>query len=98
MRLARDLGTVRDLYPDGIKEVADLPHTLFNAIRLALSFLGFEELPAEEQPPKSIWLNTEKLSAWFETVKKRRDEKYGGDTKSIDDPVQNDAASALISS
>lgn len=77
--------------------MADLPHTLFTAIRLGLSFLGFEELPEDEQPPKRIWLDGEKLADWFANVKKRRDEKYGeSGRKAIEDPVENAAAKSLI--
>lgn len=95
MRLARDLGTVRELYPEGIKEVTDLPHTLFTAIRLALNFLGFEELPNDEVPPKRIWLDTEKLQEHFKKVEKIREKKYG-EGKDIEDPVENAAAAGLI--
>lgn len=79
--------------------MTDLPHTLFTAIRLGLTFLSFEELPEEEQPPKRIWMDNERLHEWFNAVKKRRDEKYGdGGSKSIEDPVQNDAAKLLMTS
>lgn len=65
---------------------------------MALTFLSFEELPEDEQPPKSIWLNGEKMREHFERVKKHRNEKYGGGgNSSIEDPVDNDAAKNLIS-
>lgn len=97
VRLARDMGTVSTLLPPGIATAADMPHTLFTAIRMGLSFLSFEELPQEEQPPKRIWLSPDKLGNWFAEVKKRREKEYGKDgKKGIDDPVQNEAAKSLI--
>lgn len=93
------MGTVSALYPEGIKEVTDLPHTLFSAIRLGLNYLAFEELPEDEQPPKRIWTNPEKLKDWFVHVKKLRERKYGsgGDGPGeIEDPVENAAAHGLI--
>lgn len=100
VRLARDFGTVSQLFPEGIETVRDLPYTLFDAIRSALVFLSFDELPADEQPPKRIWLNANKLSEWFQAVKRRRDERMNegtsGSSAPIEDPVQNDAAAALV--
>lgn len=45
---------------------------------MALAFLHFEELPKEEQPPKEIWFNSEKMSEHWKAVEQRRKEKYGG--------------------
>jgi hypothetical protein len=88
------------LFPEGVTSVADLPYNLFEAIRLALIFVKFEEMPKEERPPKRIWLDAEKLEAHMKWVEKQRDAKYSvdkdGQTKEIEDPVQNDAASMLI--
>lgn len=97
--MARDFGTVSELYPPGITDLRDLPHRWFEALRLALMFIGFDELEEGEKPPKTIWLDEEQLSDWFTEVKRRRKEKYGGDSDgggAIEDPVQNDAARALI--
>lgn len=91
------MGTVSELYPEGITELADMPHTLFTAIRMGLNFLSFEELPSEEQPPKKIWLDGEKLEEWFAAVKKNREDMYSGKgDKQIEDPVDNAAANGLI--
>lgn len=86
------------LFPEGISHVADMPYTLYEAVSKGLLFLGFqEELPDDERPPKSIWLDPTKLKEWFEAVKKRRDEKYGVDGKKpIEDPKDNAAAKGLI--
>jgi len=98
VRIARDFGTVAELLPDGITDVRDLPHTIFAAIRAALIFLTFEELPEDERPPKRLWNDGDQLKAWFDEVKRRRDERYGGRSSpgEIEDPVQNDAAKSLL--
>lgn len=58
-------------------------------------FLSFEELEQGERPPKSIWLDGDKLTSWFDRVKRERERKYGGG-QDIADPVENAAAKALI--
>jgi len=93
VRLARDMGTVSELYPEG-RSLLDLPHALFTAIRQGLAFLGFEELPLDEQPPRSIWLDAEALNEHFDEVKRRRKESASPDP--IEDPVTNEAARSLI--
>jgi hypothetical protein len=102
VRIARDFGTVSELFPPGVANVRDLPWRLFDAIRMALVFIGFEELEKEERPPKKIWLDDEKLEAWFQQVEKNRERKYGGKGKGDSDEtlegesVQNRAAESLI--
>lgn len=79
--------------------MADLPYTVHDAISKGIMFTGFDELPSEEQPPKSIWLDQDRLQEWFDAVRKRRDEKYGTDSAEkgqIEDPVDNAAAKGLI--
>lgn len=55
-------------------------------------------MPNDERPPRAIWLQPKKINDHFEAVKKRREEKYGspGEDKSIEDPVENEAARSLI--
>lgn len=72
----------------------DCPHALFEAIRSALVFLSFEELPKDERPDKRIWLNGAALKEHFERVERNRDAKAQG--KDIEDPVTNAAAAGLI--
>lgn len=97
VRLARDMGTVRELFPEGITDLRDLPHTMFEATRLGLVFLGFEELGEKDTPPKRIWLDGDKLEAWFDEVRKRREREAKGEgSDEIEDPVDNDAAALLI--
>lgn len=78
--------------------MADLPYPVHDAISKGLAFVGFDELPSDERPPKSIWLDSEKLEEWFDAVEKRRKEKYGDgkDNNDIEDPVENEAAKGLI--
>lgn len=98
VRLVRDTGTVRDLLPDGITDVRDLPHTIFDAILRAGIFIGWEELPADEQPPRRIWMNAEKLADWFADVRRKRERAADPRNRDheIEDPVENEAAKALI--
>lgn len=99
VRIARDFGTISELYPPGISDLRDIPYRWFDGIRMALMFLGFEELEKEERPPKHIWLDEKRMAEWFRAVEKRRDEKYGGksaDSAPIEDPVRNQAAADLI--
>jgi hypothetical protein len=95
VRIARDFGTVDELLPDGIDDVRDTPHVLFEAIRTALVFLSFDELPRNERPPKRIWLDGDALSEWFKQVERDRERSVRGD-KHIEDPVENEAARSLI--
>lgn len=66
---------------------------------MAIQFLSWQEnLDEDEQPPRPIWFSPQELRDWFAQVKKRRDEKSGGDDSAgpIDDPVENQAAKGLI--
>lgn len=89
------------LLPDGISHLADLPYQLFHALRLALGFLSFDELPKDERPPRSIWLVGDEMRQWFKAVERQRDRKYGlksedGVSDDIEGPVeQNDTARLL---
>lgn len=81
----------------------DLPHRWFEAIRMALIFIGFEEMPEDERPPRSIWLEEEALGSWFQRVKEERERKYGtdkgkgnNDTLLEGESVQNKAARSLV--
>jgi hypothetical protein len=97
VRIARDFGTVAELLPDGIDDLRDCPHTLFNAIRVALMIIGFDELEEDERPPRRIWLDNDRLGAWFKEVRRKRKERYSGKGPGpIEDPVDNEAARSLI--
>lgn len=94
VRLARDFGDVSQLLPDGINHFTDLPHTIFDAIRAAAIILSFEELPQDEQPPRRIWLDGDKLAAFMDDVRAKRRRDLGGND--IEDPVDNQAAADLL--
>lgn len=99
MRIARDFGTVDELLPDGVDDMRDCPHVLFEAIRAAVLIISFDDLAEEERPPRRIWLDADQLHAWFDEVRRKRKEQYSGDRDGpgpIDDPVQNEAARDLI--
>lgn len=58
-----------------------------------LFFLGFDEWDADERPPKSIWLDPDKLKAHVDAVK----EKRANPDKQIDGPTeQNELIKDLI--
>lgn len=87
VRIARDAGNISSLFPPGITNLCDLPFTLHNAIRMALFFLKFEELLEKEQPPRKIWLDPDKLEAWWDEVKAAREDAAdpnGMDTSGMD--------------
>lgn len=101
LRIAKGLGNLDAVLPPGITSLRDCPYTVFEAVRIGMFFLDFDELPSDERPPKRIWLDSKKLEEWFDVVKRRREEKYGsggddGWDKTIDDPVENPAAAGLI--
>jgi hypothetical protein len=79
VRIARDAGDISSLFPKGITRLVDLPHPLFTNISLALTFLKWMELPDDEQPPRSMWLDDEKITAWFREVKRNRENKMKGE-------------------
>lgn len=100
VRLARDMGTVSQLLPDWVSDVMDAPYVLFDAIRTALIFLSFEELPQEEQPPRRIWLDGERLRDWFRQVKRKREDRMrsesGNSSYETSEMEENDAARQLL--
>lgn len=65
------------LLPPGIDGLADCPFTLQDAILKALHFLGYEELPTADRPPRKIWLVPDEMEAWWEKRDRIYREKYG---------------------
>lgn len=64
-----------------------------------MMILTFDELDRDERPPRRIWLDAERLGEWFKEVERKRKAKYGGkggEDRSIEDPVDNEAARSLI--
>jgi hypothetical protein len=84
------------LFPAGVDDISELAYPHFEAIKRALIFLSFEELPRKEQPPRKIWLDDAKLSAHFEQVRRDREEgEKPGVEGPIEEPVQNDLTKGL---
>ena len=58
--------------------IHEAPHDLVSAVNEALSVISWHEnLPEDEQPPRSIWWSGELLDKWFKGVRERREERYG---------------------
>ncbi len=56
------------------------------AIIHAQLVIGWQEnLLPEDMPPEWMWPLNEALNEWFDTVKKRHEEKYGTKTDDDDD-------------
>lgn len=93
------MGSVEQILPEGVNHVRDLPFPVFDAVRRAMLFISFDELPSDERPPRAIWLNQEALNEHFDQVRLAREEKYGdgssGSSREIDDPVQNELAKEM---
>lgn len=79
VRLARDAGDIAPLFPEGLT-LATLPYTLHDAIKLALYWLSFDELPSDERPPRDIWMDGEAMSDHWRKVERDRKAKYGDDS------------------
>ena len=87
VRIARDLGDISSLFPKGITRLYDLPFTIFHAIRTALVFLSWEvNLSREEMPPRKIWLDNDRLEAWFREVEANRERKAKGEGDTMSMP------------
>jgi hypothetical protein len=87
---------VSALLPEGIEKLHDIPSAMFDAIRMALGFLHFDELPKDERPPRRIWLDPDEMRAHWAKVERIRKEKYGGDDDDEGDWEDNAAAKDLI--
>lgn len=84
------------LLPEGIDRLDDVPYTYWNALRLALGFLTFSELPKDERPPRSIWMDGDEMRKHWSAVERMRDERYGTGDGGGDDVKVNAAARDLI--
>lgn len=98
MRFVREFGTVEQIMPQGITTLRELPYPLFNAVRVGMLYLGFEELSREDQPPRRIWQDSDALKVWFDDVRSRNGSRSEPDSweRNIEDPVDNEAARSLI--
>lgn len=82
VRVAQETGDISSLFPPGVERLIDMPFTIHQAILAAMQFISFGELPKEERPPKSIWLNGPKLEAWFVEVERLREDRMNGGNQS----------------
>ena len=85
------------LLPAGVTTLYDLPYNIWNAIRAALGFLGFDELPADETPDRDIWLDNRAMRKHWKKVEEIRRVKMGGkpdrySDEPIEGPVSRNAA------
>jgi hypothetical protein len=77
-----------------VRDLHDCPYTLFAAIRRAMFYLSFDELPKEERPPKRIWDDDEAIEEWFAAIERKR--KRDMTTPQVDDPVQNELTKDFV--
>jgi hypothetical protein len=87
------------MLPEGIDRLDDCPYPFFNAVRMALGFLSFDELPKDERPARKIWLNSDEMRKHWTAVERLRAEKYGTGDDSGDgegEVKKNAAARDLI--
>jgi hypothetical protein len=71
------MGNMSLLLPEGVDHLDELPYTIHDHIVTGLSFLRFEELPKDEQPPREIWMEHDLMKQHFKAVEAIRKEKYG---------------------
>ena len=92
------MGTADLLFPPGCSDIRELPAQLFDAIRTSLMFLGFEEMPEEDSPPKRIWLDNDALTAHFAQLKAKRKAEMDPKASTVPDtPMeQNTLAKDMI--
>lgn len=79
-------------------DIRELPAVYFDAIRTTLIYLGFEEMPEDDQPPRRIWQDPVALKGHFDMLKRDRKARTenGGNTEGpIEEPVQNDLTKGL---
>lgn len=87
------------LLPDGITHLGECPHTLHEAILTALRILQYEQFPKDERPPRNIWMESEKLSEWWEEVDRKREAKFkidGNSGRPVDESDWEENAVELI--
>ena len=94
VRIARDCGDISSLFPEGVTRLWDLPHTIHRAIRMALYFISFENIMhKEDKPPKHIWLDSERMEAWWAAVDERRENAM---SREVSQMPQNDALKEMF--
>jgi hypothetical protein len=90
------MGDVSLIFPDGIQRLDELPHTLHTAILVGYHFIGFDELPDDERPPKRIWFDADEMRSWWSFVKRKREAEVKGESAESSHGQQNQAVKELI--
>lgn len=90
------MGTAHLLFPPGIEDIRDLPATHFDLIRRSMIYLGFEEMPQEDRPPRKIWLDDKRLVEHFDRLKEKRKAEAGGDSVPSEPMQENSLAKEMI--
>lgn len=92
------MGTAHLLLPPGVSDIREMPAPHFDLVRRSLMFLGFEEMPEEDRPPKKIWLDDEALMSHFVRLKEKRKEetKSNSTTQSSEPMKENSLAKQMI--
>jgi hypothetical protein len=85
LRIVRDTGGLSLLL--GEFDLRDAPYTLFAAIHTGLFFLGFDDWEVDERPPKSVWLDSDKLKEHVDGIKQKRSQP----DHQIDGPTERNA-------
>ena len=60
---------------EGLESVADLPHTLTQAIMYRARIDSLQELPKDKQPPRNLWDKPFALSKYLDKVWDVKDSK-----------------------
>lgn len=85
------MGTAELLFPPGFDRLDELPAPYFEHIRVSMIYLGFEEMPEDDRPPKSIWQEPDALKRHFDELKANRKRQADPTAaEPIEEPVQND--------
>lgn len=90
------MGTAHLLMPPGITDLREMPATHFDLIRRSMIFLGFEEMPQEDRPPRKIWMDDKLLVEHFNRLREKRSAEAGGDSVSREPMEQNSLAKEMI--
>jgi hypothetical protein len=91
------MGTADLLFPPGVTDIREMPSAHFEALSTSLMFLGFEEMPEEDAPPRKIWLDPEALTEHFKWLKqKRKDEMDPDSPKSGGEMKRNELAKDMV--
>lgn len=86
VRLAQITGDGSSLWPKG-KPVSECPNDLVQAISHASYILTTSEnfMDEDEHPPTWKWAFQDEMKLHFERLKRKREEKFGGNKGSNDD-------------